>query len=87
MEFSVRVLRAWAVPYAVPVSGATAALADSGALHDEMIQLQLRTLGAEVVPGRGATRARSRASPAGRMSMRGRMRRPGWVTPRPEQPG
>jgi hypothetical protein len=49
MEFSVRALRAWAVPYAVPVSGATAAFADSAALQDEMIQLQLRTLGAEVV--------------------------------------
>jgi hypothetical protein len=45
----VRALRAWAVPYAVPVSGATAAFADSAALQDEMIQLQLRTLGAEVV--------------------------------------
>lgn len=44
-----RALRAWAVPYAVLVSGATAAFADSAALQDEMIQLQLRTLGAEVV--------------------------------------
>jgi FMN reductase len=49
MEFSVRSLRAWAVPYAVPVSGATSAFGDSGAVEDEMIELQLRTLGAEVV--------------------------------------
>jgi FMN reductase len=49
MDFSVRSLRAWAVPYAVPVSGATSAFGDSGEVQDEMIELQLRTLGAEVV--------------------------------------
>jgi FMN reductase len=49
MDFSVRSLRAWAVPYAVPVSGAPLAFGDSGAAQDEMIELQLRTLGAEVV--------------------------------------
>jgi FMN reductase len=49
MEFSVRSLRAWAVPYAIPVLGATLAFGDSGAVHDEMIELQLRALGAEVV--------------------------------------
>jgi FMN reductase len=49
MDFSVRSLRAWAVPYAVPVSGAPSAFADTGAVQDETIELQLRTLGAEVV--------------------------------------
>jgi NAD(P)H-dependent FMN reductase len=48
MDFSVRSLRAWAVPYAVPVSGATSAFTDSGTVQDETIELQLRTLGAEV---------------------------------------
>jgi FMN reductase len=49
MDFSVRSLRAWAVPLAVPVSGATVVFGDSGAVNDEAIELQLRTLGAEVV--------------------------------------
>src|SRR5436309_1170895 len=49
MEFSVRSLRAWAVPLAVPVPRATNAFADSGEVQDETIELQLRTLGAEVV--------------------------------------
>jgi FMN reductase len=49
MEFSVRSLRAWAVPLAVPVSGLTNAFEDSGAVQDEIIELQLRTLGAETV--------------------------------------
>ena len=49
MDFSVRSLRAWAVPYAVPVSGATATFGDSGAVADDLIESQLRALGAEVV--------------------------------------
>lgn len=49
MEFSVRALRAWAVPFAVPVARATRAFGGSGAIQDETIELQLRTLGAEVV--------------------------------------
>jgi FMN reductase len=49
MDFSARSLRAWAVPYAVPVSGAPSAFAESGAIQNEAIELQLRTLGAEVV--------------------------------------
>jgi FMN reductase len=57
MDFSVRSLRAWAVPYAVPVAGATSAFTDSGAVQDEAIELQLRTLGAEVA--RVAERFRS----------------------------
>jgi FMN reductase len=49
MDFSARSLRAWTVPYAVPVSGVTAAFGDSGAVEDKRIELQLRALGAEVV--------------------------------------
>jgi hypothetical protein len=40
MDFSARSLRAWAVPYAVPLSRGVA---------DEQIESQLRALGAEVV--------------------------------------
>lgn len=49
MDYSARALRAWAVPYVVPVSGAIRAFDDAGAIQDETIELQLRTLGAEVV--------------------------------------
>src|SRR4051812_48167946 len=47
MEYATRALRAWAVPYVVPVAGAT--FGQSGAVQDETVELQLRTLGAEVV--------------------------------------
>ena len=47
MDFSARSLRAWAVPYAAPTS--RAAFGDSGAIEDELIELQLRALGEEVV--------------------------------------
>jgi FMN reductase len=49
MDFSVRALRAWGVPYSVPVPAAPRAFGDSGEVQDETIELQLRTLGAEVV--------------------------------------
>jgi len=49
MEFAVRSLRAWAVPYVVPVPQAIRVFAESGAVQDEMIELQLRRLGEEVV--------------------------------------
>ena len=49
MDFSARSLRAWAVPYAVPISGATVAFGESGGVEDELIESQLRALGAEVV--------------------------------------
>jgi FMN reductase len=49
MEFSVRSLRGWAVPYVVPVSQAMHALADSGDVQDDGVRLQLGTLGQEVV--------------------------------------
>ncbi len=48
MEFSVRSLRAWAVPFVVPVPLATTAFADSGAVQDDAVAQQLRLLGQEV---------------------------------------
>jgi FMN reductase len=47
MEFSVRALRAWAVPYVVPVPGA--AFDEDEEVRDEVVERQLRMLGAEVV--------------------------------------
>ncbi len=47
MEFSVRALRAWAVPYVVPVPGA--AFDEDDEVRDEGVERQLRTLGSEVV--------------------------------------
>jgi FMN reductase len=49
MEFATRALRAWAVPYVVPVLAAARVFDASGGVHDESIELQLRTLGGEVV--------------------------------------
>ncbi len=49
MEFSVRALRAWAVPYVVPIASAARAFDRDGRLHDDGIEAQLRTLGGEVV--------------------------------------
>lgn len=47
MEFSVRALRAWAVPYVVPVPGA--AFDENEEVRDEGVELQLKMLGSEVV--------------------------------------
>jgi FMN reductase len=49
MEFATRALRAWSVPYVVPVPGAPRVFDDGGRVLDETVELQLRTLGAEVV--------------------------------------
>ena len=49
MEFSVRSLRGWAVPYVVPVPQATRVFGESGAVQDELVEQQLRLLGQEVV--------------------------------------
>ena len=49
MEFSARALRAWAVPYVVPVATAARVFDQEGDVHDPAIELQLRTLGGEVV--------------------------------------
>ena len=49
MEFSVRSLRGWAVPYVVPVAAAARVFDGEGHIHDEGVARQLETLGAEVV--------------------------------------
>jgi FMN reductase len=49
MEFATRALRAWAVPYVVPVLNATRVFDSDGHVRDEAVETQLRTLGAEVV--------------------------------------
>jgi FMN reductase len=49
MEFSVRSLRGWAVPYVVPVPQASRVFAESGEVQDELGESQLRLLGEEVV--------------------------------------
>jgi FMN reductase len=49
MEFAVRALRGWAVPYVVPVAAAARVFDREGAIHDESVELQLETLGSEVV--------------------------------------
>jgi FMN reductase len=54
MEFAIRALRAWAVPYVVPVAAAARVFDEDGRIHDQAVELQLKMLGAEVV--RVATR-------------------------------
>ncbi|MDX6597106.1 MAG: reductase [Gaiellales bacterium] len=49
MEFATRALRAWAVPYVVPVLVAARVFDEDGHVHDAAIEQQLRSLGAEVV--------------------------------------
>lgn len=49
MEFAVRALRGWAVPYVVPVASASRVFNGDGRIQDEAVELQLRTLGGEVV--------------------------------------
>jgi FMN reductase len=49
MEFAVRALRGWAVPYVVPVPAATRVFDSDGRIRDHAVELQLKTLGAEVV--------------------------------------
>lgn len=49
MEFATRALRAWAVPYAVPVASAAHVFDAGGGVRDEGVAAQLRTLGTEVV--------------------------------------
>ncbi len=49
MEFAVRALRGWAVPYVVPVAAAARVFDHEGQLQDPAIDLQLKTLGGEVV--------------------------------------
>jgi len=49
MEFAVRALRGWAVPYVVPVAAAARVFDREGQIQDQAIDLQLKTLGREVV--------------------------------------
>jgi FMN reductase len=49
MEFAVRALRGWAVPYVVPVASAARVFEPSGRIRDESVEAQLATLGGEVV--------------------------------------
>jgi FMN reductase len=49
MEFSVRALRGWAVPYVVPVARAPRLFDPAGHLQDAAVEAQLKTLGGEVV--------------------------------------
>jgi hypothetical protein len=49
MEFVVRALRGWAVPYVVPVASATRVFDADGGIVDHGVGAQLRRLGGEVV--------------------------------------
>ena len=49
MEFAVRALRGWAVPFVVPVPSAERLFDDEGRLEDEAVERQLKMLGSEVV--------------------------------------
>ena len=49
MEFSVRALRGWAVPYVVPVATAARVFDPEDKIHDEGVGHQLDMLGSEVV--------------------------------------
>jgi FMN reductase len=49
MEFVTRALRAWAVPYVVPVATAARVFDPAGRVHDDGVKAQLRMLGSEVV--------------------------------------
>jgi FMN reductase len=49
MEFAARALRAWTVPYVVPVAAAARVFDRAGQIQDQVVELQLKTLGGEVV--------------------------------------
>ena len=49
MEFAVRALRGWAVPYVVPVAGAARVFDADGEVLDQTVAMQLKTLGGETV--------------------------------------
>jgi FMN reductase len=49
MEFAVRALRGWAVPYVVPVGSVARVFDVDGGIRDQGVGEQLRTLGREVV--------------------------------------
>jgi FMN reductase len=49
MEFATRALRAWDVPYVVPVAAAARVFDEDGRVKDTGVETQLMTLGREVV--------------------------------------
>ena len=49
MEFATRALRAWDVPYVVPVAAAARVFDQDGQVQDAAVEVQLKTLGGEVV--------------------------------------
>jgi FMN reductase len=49
MEFATRALRAWAVPYVVPVAAAARVFDELGEIRDQAVRAQLEVLGREVV--------------------------------------
>jgi FMN reductase len=49
MEFAVRALRGWAVPFVVPVAAAARVFDADGGIRERAVALQLKTLGEEVV--------------------------------------
>jgi FMN reductase len=49
MEFAIRALRAWGVPYVVPVAAAARVFDQAGQVQDHSVEQQLRMLGGEVV--------------------------------------
>ena len=49
MDFATRALRAWAVPYVVPVATAARVFDPDGRVQDHAVEAQLKTLGGEVV--------------------------------------
>jgi FMN reductase len=49
MEFATRSLRAWAVPYVVPIASAARVFDEAGEIQDQAVESQLRVLGSEVV--------------------------------------
>ncbi len=61
MEFAVRALRAWAVPYVVPVAAAASVFDRGGQIQDQAVERQLQMLGSEVV--RVAERFRTHRDP------------------------
>jgi FMN reductase len=49
MEFAVRALRGWAVPYVVPVASAARVFDEEGRVQDRQVEQQLKTLGGKAV--------------------------------------
>jgi FMN reductase len=80
MEFAARALGGWAVPYVVPVAAAARVFDPAGRIRDESIELQLATLGGEVVRVAQRFAAGQFASPRDRVCMRSRKGRSLWIT-------